>query len=58
MKVFGVDDVFRETAPFYVGARAPLRRGALRERAAAPGGLRVELAMDLEKQRAAQAAML
>ena len=58
VKVFGLDDVFRETAPFYV---EQVRRQIvdrygndrlLRD------GLRVEMAMDLEKQRAAQAAML
>ncbi len=58
VKVFGLDDIFRETAPFYV---EQVRRQIvdrygndrlLRD------GLRVEMAMDLEKQRAAQAAML
>jgi penicillin-binding protein 1A len=58
VKVFPVDDVFRETAPFYVEqVRRQLvdRYGndrLLRD------GLRVEMAMDLEKQRGAQAAML
>ncbi|BDG03579.1 penicillin-binding protein 1A [Anaeromyxobacter oryzae] len=56
--VHGVDDVFRETAPFYVET---VRRQIVdrygNERLLADG-LRVETAMDLEKQRAAQAAML
>ncbi|MBK9515922.1 MAG: PBP1A family penicillin-binding protein [Anaeromyxobacter sp.] len=58
VKVFGVDDVFRETAPFYVeqGRRQVVERYG-NERLL-QDGLRVELAMDLEKQRAAQAAML
>jgi penicillin-binding protein 1A len=58
VKVFGVDDVFRETAPFYV---EQVRRHVVdrygNERLL-HAGLRVETAMDLEKQRAAQAAML
>jgi penicillin-binding protein 1A len=58
VKVFGVDDVFRETAPFYVeqGRRLVVERYG-NDRLLADG-LRVELAMDLERQRAAQAAML
>jgi penicillin-binding protein 1A len=58
VKVYGVDDVFRELAPFYVETvrREVVERYGnerlLRE------GLRVESAMDLEKQRAAQSAML
>ncbi len=58
IEVFGVDDVFRETAPFYVehGRRHVVERYG-NERLLSDG-LRVELAMDLEKQRAAQAAML
>jgi penicillin-binding protein 1A len=58
VKVYPVDDVFRETAPFYVETvrrRIVERYGnerLLRE------GLRVETTMDLEKQRAAQDAML
>jgi penicillin-binding protein 1A len=58
VKVFPVDDIFRETAPFYVETvrRQIVERYGndrlLRD------GLRVEMAMDLEKQRAAQAAML
>ncbi|WP_242333944.1 MULTISPECIES: penicillin-binding protein 1A [Anaeromyxobacter] len=58
VKVFGVDDVFRETAPFYVeqGRRYVVDRYG--NDRLLHDGLRVELAMDLEKQRAAQAAML
>ncbi len=58
VKVYPVDDIFRETAPFYVETvrRQIVERYGndrlLRD------GLRVEMAMDLEKQRAAQAAML
>jgi penicillin-binding protein 1A len=56
--VHGVDDVFRETAPFYVeSVRRQIVDRYGNERLLA-GGLRVETAMDLEKQRAAQAAML
>jgi len=58
VKVHGVDDVFRETAPFYV---EQVRRAVV-ERYGNDrlllDGLRVEMAMDLEKQRAAQGAML
>ena len=58
VKVHGVDDVFRETAPFYV---EQVRRQIVdrygNERLL-KDGLRVEMAMDLEKQRAAQGAML
>ena len=54
VKAFGVDDVFRETAPFYVEhARRHVVARYGNERLL--HGLRVELAMDLEKQRAAQA---
>jgi len=58
VKVFGVDDVFRETAPFYV---EQVRRQVVERYGndrLLHDGLRVELAMDLEKQRVAQAAML
>lgn len=58
VKVFGVDDVFRETAPFYV---EHVRRYVVERYGndrLLHDGLRVESAMDLEKQRAAQAAML
>ena len=58
VNVHGVDDVFRETAPFYV---EQVRRQVVdrygNERLL-HDGLRVEMAMDLEKQRAAQTAML
>ncbi|MGC3999690.1 MAG: PBP1A family penicillin-binding protein [Anaeromyxobacter sp.] len=58
VKVFGVDDVFRETAPFYVETvRRQIVERYGNERLL-QDGLRVEMAMDLEKQRAAQAAML
>lgn len=58
VKVFGVDDVFRETAPFYVET---VRRQVVDRYGndrLLHDGLRVEMAMDLEKQRAAQAAVL
>jgi penicillin-binding protein 1A len=58
VKVYGVDDVFRETAPFYV---EQVRRQVVDRYGndrLLHDGLRVELAMDLEKQRVAQAAML
>jgi penicillin-binding protein 1A len=58
VKVHRVDDIFRETAPFYV---EQVRRQIVdrygNERLL-HDGLRVEMAMDLEAQRAAQAAML
>jgi len=58
VRVHAIDDPFREVAPFYAEAvrrRVVDRHGnprVLRE------GLRVEAAMDLDKQRAAQQAML
>jgi penicillin-binding protein 1A len=58
VRVHGVDDVFRETAPFYVEA---VRRQVVERygnERLLQDGLRVEMAMDLDKQRAAQAAML
>ncbi|HSM93198.1 MAG TPA: PBP1A family penicillin-binding protein [Anaeromyxobacteraceae bacterium] len=58
VKVHGVDDVFRETAPFYV---EQVRRQVVDRYGndrLLHDGLRVEMAMDLEKQRAAQGAML
>jgi len=58
VKVFGLDDVFRETAPFYV---EQVRRQVVERygnERLLKDGLRVEMAMDLEKQRAAQAAVL
>jgi penicillin-binding protein 1A len=58
VKVYGVDDVFRETAPFYVETvRREIVERYGNERLLRDG-LRVEAAMDLEKQRAAQNAML
>ena len=58
VKVFGLDDVFRETAPFYVEqVRRQVVEGLGADRLL-HDGLRVETAMDLEAQRAAQAAML
>jgi penicillin-binding protein 1A len=58
VKVFGVDDVFRETAPFYVEHSRRYVVDRYGNERLLDDGLRVELAMDLEKQRAAQAALL
>ncbi len=58
VKVFGVDDVFRETAPFYVEHVRRYVVDRYGNDRLLHDGLRVETAMDLEKQRAAQAAML
>ncbi len=58
VKVFPVDDVFRETAPFYAET---VRRSVVERYGndrVLHEGLRVEMAMDLERQRGAQAAML
>ena len=58
VKVHGLDDVFRETSPFYV---EQVRRQIVERYGndrLLHDGLRVEMAMDLEKQRAAQGAML
>ncbi len=58
IKVYPVDDLFRDTTPFYseqVRRQLVERYGNDR---VLHDGLRVEMAMDLEKQRAAQAAML
>ena len=58
VKVFPLEDLFRETAPFYseqVRREAVERYGGER---VLEDGLRIETAMDLEGQRAAQAAML
>jgi penicillin-binding protein 1A len=58
VKVHKVDDIFRETAPFYVEqVRRQIVERYGNERML-HDGLRVEMAMDLEAQRAAQAAML
>ena len=58
VKVFGVDDVFRETSPFYVETVRRQIVDRYGNDRLLHEGLRVEMAMDLEKQRAAQAAML
>ncbi|HTN53177.1 MAG TPA: PBP1A family penicillin-binding protein [Anaeromyxobacter sp.] len=58
VKVFPVDDVFRETAPFYVETVRRQIVDRYGNERLLHDGLRVEAAMDLEKQRAAQAAML
>jgi penicillin-binding protein 1A len=58
VKVFPVDDVFRETAPFYVEQVRRLLVDRYGNDRILHDGLRVEMAMDLEKQRGAQAAML
>jgi penicillin-binding protein 1A len=58
VKVFGVDDVFRETAPFYVETVRRQIVDRYGNDRLLHDGLRVEMAMDLEKQRAAQAALL
>jgi penicillin-binding protein 1A len=58
VKVFPVDDVFRETAPFYVEQARRFVVDRYGNDRLLHDGLRVELAMDLEKQRAAQSAML
>ncbi|HUK66934.1 MAG TPA: penicillin-binding transpeptidase domain-containing protein, partial [Anaeromyxobacteraceae bacterium] len=58
VKVYPLDDTFREIAPFYteqVRRQLVDRYGNDR---VLNDGLRVEMAMDLEKQRAAQTAML
>ena len=58
VKVYPLDDIFRETAPFYVET---VRRQIVERYGNArllEDGLRVEMTMDLEKQRAAQGAIL
>jgi penicillin-binding protein 1A len=58
IKVFPMDDIFRETSPFYT---EHVRREVVRKygnKRVLNEGLRIETAMDLEKQRAAQHAML
>jgi len=58
VKVYPLDDIFRETAPFYVET---VRRQIVERYGNArllEDGLRVEMTMGLENQRAAQAAML
>jgi penicillin-binding protein 1A len=58
VKVFPVDDVFRETAPFYVEQVRRYLVDRYGNDRLLHAGLRVETAMDLEKQRNAQAAVL
>jgi penicillin-binding protein 1A len=58
VEVYPVDDVFRETAPFYAEQARRLVVERYGNDRVLHDGLRVELAMDLERQRAAQAAML
>src|SRR5574342_656646 len=58
VKVHRVDDIFRETAPFYVEQVRRLIVERYGNDRMLHDGLRVEMAMDLEAQRAAQAAML
>jgi penicillin-binding protein 1A len=58
VRVFAVDDVFRETAPFYVEHVRRYVVDRYGNDRLLHDGLRVETAMDLEKQRAAQGAML
>jgi penicillin-binding protein 1A len=58
VKVYPVDDIFRETAPFYVETVRRQIVDRYGNDRLLHDGLRVEMAMDLEKQRAAQAAML
>ncbi len=58
VRVFGVDDMFRETAPFYVEHVRRYVVDRYGNDRLLHAGLRVETAMDLEKQRAAQGAML
>jgi penicillin-binding protein 1A len=58
VKVFDVDDVFRSTAPFYVEQVRRYVVDRYGNDRLLHQGLRVETAMDLEKQRDAQAAML
>ncbi len=58
VRVYPVDDVFRETAPFYVETVRRQIVDRYGNDRLLHDGLRVEMAMDLEKQRAAQAAML
>ncbi len=58
VKVYGVDDVFRETAPFYVETVRRQIVDRYGNERLLHDGLRVEMAMNLEEQRAAQAALL
>jgi penicillin-binding protein 1A len=56
--VFGVDDVFREIAPFYSEHARRVAVDRYGTDRLLTDGLRIETAMDLEMQRAAQAAVL
>src|SRR5512138_671080 len=58
VRVFAVDDVFRETAPFYVEHARRYVVDRYGNDRLLHDGLRVELGMELEEQRAAQAALL
>jgi penicillin-binding protein 1A len=58
VKVYPVDDAFREIAPFYSEQVRRLVVERYGNDRVLSEGLRVEMTMDLEKQRAAQAAML
>src|SRR5438874_10353859 len=58
VQVHPVDDIFRETSPFYVETVRRQIVDRYGNERLLHDGLRVEMAMDLEKQRAAQAAML
>jgi penicillin-binding protein 1A len=58
VKVYPVDDSFREIAPFYSEQVRRLVVDRYGNDRVLTEGLRVEATMDLEKQRAAQAAML
>jgi penicillin-binding protein 1A len=58
VKVHGRDDVFREVAPFYAEHVRRLAVERLGNERLLRDGLRIEAAMDLERQRAAQAAVL
>jgi penicillin-binding protein 1A len=58
VRVYPIDDAFRETSPFYAEQVRRLVVERYGNERVLTEGLRVEMAMDLEKQRAAQAAML
>jgi penicillin-binding protein 1A len=58
VRVHGLDDVFRETAPFYAEHVRRLALERYGNERLLRDGLRIEAAMDLEKQRAAQRAVL
>jgi penicillin-binding protein 1A len=58
VRVSAVDDVFREIAPFYAEHVRRIAVERFGNERLLRDGLRIETAMDLERQRAAQAAML